>query len=332
MASVTDVLSKLESMNLLRTTKIVGNYMQIYCPFHSNGHEKKPSCGVLLSDEVRAGKKYSAGMTHCFTCHYAKPLPDMISDLLALHNIPKSGLDWLKENVPGFYGDKVDFDYLISPETFKSLTDKYMTTYITTKSKSTVEYVSEEELAGYRYTVPYMYERKLTDELIERYDVGFDPNWIPSGRKKPVPCITFPVRDKTGKCLFLCRRSIEGKIYAYPQGASKPLYGLYELPSVCRSVLVCESAINALTAISWGYNAVALLGTGNQLQVTQLKQLGVQEIVLCLDGDGAGRNATEKLKRALKSNCIVWNINMPDGKDVNDLTKEEFDLLYREKT
>lgn len=329
---VSAVLNKLEAMQLLRTCKRSGNYMQIYCPFHSDGKEKKASCGVLLIDEVRAGKKYKAGTFHCFSCGYVGDLPKAITDLLALHHISKSGLDWLKENIPDFSAYSDDFDRLISTDLIASLNDKYMTTYVKSLTSKPIEYVSEEELASYRYTVPYMYERKLTDDLIERFDIGFDPNWIPSGRKKPVPCITFPVRDKSGKCLFLCRRSIEGKIYAYPKGVSKPLYGIYELPAKCKSVLICESAINALTAISWGYNAVALLGTGNSLQVSQLKQLGVSEFVLCLDGDDAGKRGTEKLKRALKQVAIVWSITMPDGKDVNDCTKKEFDALYADKT
>lgn len=324
------VLDKLESSGLLRKSRKIGSYMQIYCPFHSDGQEHKPSCGVLLHDEVRAGKPYRAGTFHCFTCHYVKSLPDAISDILQNHSISRSGLDWLQENVPGFYSEAFDPDSLIPPETFGAVNDKYLVKYMSMKRESP-QYVSEEELASYRFTVPYMYERKLTDEIIERYDVGFDQNWIPPGRKNKVPCITFPVRDAHGRCLFLCRRSIKGKIYAYPKGVSKPLYGIYELPKHCTSVLVCESAINALTAVSWGYNAVALLGTGDSLQIRQLRQLGVSEIVLCLDGDDAGRNGTNKLYKALKTSTIVWRITMPDGKDVNDLTKEEFDELYRNK-
>jgi DNA primase len=47
-----------------------------------------------------------------------------------------------------------------------------------------------------------------------------------------------------------------------------------------------------------------------------------------MDGDEAGRKATEKLKKALKSVAMVWVIHMPDGKDLNDCTKEEFEQLY----
>ena len=193
------------------------------------------------------------------------------------------------------------------------------------------KYVSEEELASYRFTVPYMYERKLTDPIIEKYDVGFDGKFIPPGRKKPLPCVTFPVRDETGGTLFFCRRSIEGKFFNYPEGVEKPVYGLYELPSNCAEVIICESVFNALTCEVYGKHAVALLGTGNTRQIDQLKRLGVRNYVICLDNDPAGRKGTEKLKKALSKSGFVWVMTVPEGKDVNDLTYQEFMECYNTK-
>ena len=89
---ITDVLKVLESNGLIRINKRTGNYMQIYCPIHSDGNEKKPSCGVLLSDEMRNGKKYPAGLFHCFSCGFAKKLPDAISEILKNKSISMSGI------------------------------------------------------------------------------------------------------------------------------------------------------------------------------------------------------------------------------------------------
>ena len=269
-------------------------------------------------------------LTHnCFTCGWAKSLPDTITELLKKKNTSKSGLDWLKENIPDFDGEIGDFDYLIPPELSQNIQNKYAIDYINTQIlKQTGNYVSEQELASYRMTVPYMYQRGLTDEIIEKYDIGYDGKFIPEGRKKPLPCVTFPVKDLKGNTLFLCRRSIEGKFFHYPRSVEKSVYGIYELPADVKSVLVCESCFNALTAVKYGYPAVALLGTGTTNEITQLKRLGVQEFVLCLDGDEAGRKGAEKLKKALRSVALVWTIQMPPDKDVNDCTKEEFDALY----
>ena len=124
---------------------------------------------------------------------------------------------------------------------------------------------------------------------------------------------------------------MQGKFFHYPQGVEKSVYGIYELPKGVTSVVICESCFNALTALRYGYPAVALLGTGTAHEIDQLKRLGVQEFVLCLDGDEAGQRGMEKLKRALRSVAMIWTIKMPVDKDVNDCTQEEFDALYKTK-
>lgn len=331
MQDIENILHKLESFGLIRLNRPIGDWYSVYCPLPHNGHyEKKPSCGVLLHEQYKDGKRTPAGFFHCFSCSWAASMPDTITEILKTRGISKSGLDWLKENIPGFDGDVSEFDYLIPPDLSQAVINKYTLDYINSQIISeTKSYVSESELASYRMTVPYMYQRGLTDEIIEKYDIGYDANFIPPGRKKPMPCITFPVKDQQGNTLFLCRRSIEGKFFHYPQGVEKSVYGLYELPSGVRSVIICESCLNALRLVSFGYNAVALLGTGTSYEIDQLKQLGVQEFILCLDGDDAGQRGAAKLKKALSRVAIVWTVHMPPDKDANDCkTKEEFDQYY----
>lgn len=327
---VVSILEKLESYGFIRLHKISNDYYQIYCPFHNNGNERKPSCGVLLNEQRRNGQVYPQGWFHCFSCGYANPLPDALTDILKARSISKTGMDWLIENVEGFNGTS-DFEFLIPQDLIESVQTNYAIEYLQQQIQATQEFVSDEELAGYRFTVPYMYERKLTDEIIEKFDVGVDMNWIPPGRKRPVPCLTFPVRDVNGRTLFICRRSIEGKLYNYPTDVTKPVYGIDMIPKGCKSVIICESIINALTCWIYGYPAVALLGTGNAYQIQQLKELGAQEYVLCMDGDDAGHRANNKLRNTLNRVAFVWVVNIPDGKDVNDLTKDQFDELYFNK-
>lgn len=324
------VLSKLSELNLIRLHKKSGDWYQCYCPFHSDGNEKKPSFGILLVNQVKNGAKYPAGFSHCFSCGYANPLHKMVEDIVKQKSISSETAKWIEENIPELNGS-LDYDKLIDNSVTQSIISNFALSDIKDRMYAPTKYVSEEELASYRYIVPYMYERKLTDRIIEQFDVGFDKDWIPPGRKKPVPCITFPVRDAEGRTLFFCRRSVEGKLYNYPNGVTKPVYGLDQIPSDCKTLIICESIINALTLWTWGYVAVALMGTGNQYQLKQLKRLGVREFVLCMDGDEAGRKATNKLKNALKQVAIVSRIDMIEGKDVNDIDKETFDKLYEER-
>ena len=330
---VEKVVTTLAAHNLIRPSRITGDYYQIYCPIHAEGNERKPSCGILLHDVYRNGTLYAQGWVHCFSCGYTKMLPDALTEILQSKNISSSGLQWLQENVPGFKAEDAKESLLPDDVIIKMNDANYAAAQQLKKltQKDTTTYVSEEELQKYRYTVDYMYQRKLVDWVIEKYDVGFDGEFYLEGRKKPFACITFPVRDIQGRTLFFCRRSIEGKLYHYPKGVMKPVYGIYELPKDATSICVMESCINALTAVSWGYPSVALMGTGNSLQINQLKKLGVKELTLCLDGDAAGEKAMKRLKQQLSSVAIVWIVHMPEGKDVNDLTKEEFDALYADK-
>lgn len=330
---VEQVLHKLEELKLVRLHKQSGEWYQVYCPLPHNGHyENKPSCGVLLHEQYKGDKKYPAGFFHCFSCGLAKSMPDTITEVLKTKGISKSGFEWLKENVEGFEEDYEDFDYLIPQNLMNAINANYAVDYINSIiTQNTTNFISDQELATYRQIVPYMYERGLTNELIEKYDIGYDANFIPPGKNKPVPSVTFPVKDKNGNTLFLCRRSIKGKMFNYPQGVEKSLYGLYELPKNTKSVIICESCFNALTAIKYGYPAVALLGTGTAYEISQLQQLGVQEYVICLDPDEAGRRGANKLKKALSGVGLVWIVDMPDGKDLNDCTKEEFDKVYAER-
>lgn len=324
------IIQKLVELGWLRLGRITGNYQIVYCPFHNDGKEKKPSCGILLKEEFRGGQRYPAGFWHCFACSFAGTMQEAIAKLLEIHSVNSSAIQWLEENIPGFVAN-LDFEYLIPPNMMEAVQAKYTVNQIKESLNSKPTYISEEELASYRFVIPYMYERKLTDKVIEDYDIGYDANFIPPGRSKPVPCITFPVRDINGNTLFFCRRSVKGKYYNYPTGVTKPLFGIDRIPKNCRSLVICESCINSLTSIVYGRPAVALMGTGNSFQINQLRHLGIQEFVICTDGDEAGRKAAQKLKNALSDIAFVWTINMPDGKDLNDCSKEEYDELYDNK-
>lgn len=323
---VEKVLEVLASNNLIRLSRPLGRYYSIYCPFHNNGQERRPSCGVLLQDEVRNGRKYTAGMFHCFTCHYAKSLPEAISDLLKMHNISTSAIDWLKQNVPGFEIDVESFDYLIPRDVVQQINNNWALDYLRNlRPDSNPKYISEEELASYRYCVDYMYQRGLTDELIEKFDIGVDMNYQPQGWKRPVPSITFPVRDIRGNTLFIARRSIEGKFFFLPKDVEKPLYGVYELPNGCKQVLIVESCLNAITAVKYGVPSVALLGTGTPNQIESLRHLGVKEFILGLDPDDAGAKGSRILKRNLRDLAFVKSLEgIPEGKDINDLDYDSF--------
>lgn len=326
------VVEHLSDLGFFRARKVTGDWYTVYCPFHKNGNERKPSCGISLKTSVRNGVVRQAGHLNCFTCHASMSLKEAVERLKDGLDLSESDVEWIHRNVPGYDDGDNEYDSLVPQCVISSLASKFAVNYVRSMVHgSNQKYVPEEELETYRYTVPYMYDRGLTDEVIERYDIGFDGDYVPEGRKKPVPCITFPVRNRSGNCLFVFRRSVQGRYFNYPTGVQKPLYGLYELDKRCRTVYVCESAFNLMTLAVHGLQGVALFGTGNSLQIEQLKSLGAHSFILAMDPDEAGNKARQKLRKLLSSTAFVFDLKgFPNSKDLNDLTEDEFNSLYVE--
>lgn len=89
-----DLKLQLYGAGLLKEIKNTGSDLMCTCPFHANGKEHNPSCGVLLQQKVTKDKTYEAGTVHCYTCGYTADLPQFVADLLGLSS-PVEGFKWL---------------------------------------------------------------------------------------------------------------------------------------------------------------------------------------------------------------------------------------------
>lgn len=318
---LSDIITELQSqlsingVDLIRTTRDSGDDIMICCPYHN---ERRPSAGIRKSD----------GLFHCFACQETHALPEVISYCFGHTDdiLGKFGWNWLLKNFATV-----------------SIEDRKPIELNLTRGSKKIEeqtYVDEEELDSYRYIHPYMYKRRLTDEVIELFDIGYD---------KTSQCITFPVRDSNGNTLFIARRSVNTKFFNYPQGVEKPLYGLYELRQATQhqqyhmnmtekghmpglynifEVIVCESMIDALTCWVYGRYAVALNGLGNELQFKQLRELPCRKLILATDMDDAGKKARDRIKKNIQNKLIseyIWDVNV--AKDINDMEYEMFKNL-----
>lgn len=273
------------------------NNIMVSCPFHKDGQERHPSFGILTVED----KGRPPGTCHCFSCGYAGSLEDVVSRCFGYADNGVFGRSWLLKNFVTFDGEGAERKVVLDV----SRDD----------IEQKINFVSEEELSKYRFYHPYMFKRKLTKEIIELFDVGYD---------KERDCITFPVRDTKGRTLFVGTRSIKGKKYLYPSDAQKPVYGLYEIKNIPLSELwICEGQINALTCWVYGKPAVALMGTGTDYQYSQLSLIDCRKFILALDPDKAGYEGCIKLKKALKDK-MLYRAKIPFKKDINDLSREEF--------
>ena len=276
-----------------------GDNIQTSCPFHKNGQERKPSFGV--NGEI--------DRCHCFSCGWAGTIEEMISELYGYQDEGKFGKRWL---IKRFNTVEIETRPNIM-DGFNGRSNFNTNCISNTSSSNTTAFISDEELDKYRYIHPYMYSRGLTDEIIERFDIGYDRE-----RKE----ITFPVRDIEGRCVFVAGRSTERKFFRLPQGLNKPLYQGYRF--VDGSYKICyvtESFLNCLTC--WKYNkpAMAMIGTGNRKQYEILNKLPVREYILAFDPDEAGRKATERFRKNVHGK-IIKELVYPDNRDINDLQEE----------
>lgn len=288
------------------------NYM-VCCPFHKEGQERKPSMGILKSD----------GTCHCFACGWVGSISEMISNCFGYDDMGVFGSKWLIKNFLTLQvEERKDIELDVERKNSRNSNSISNSNYS--------GYIGDEELDKYRYTHPYWAKRGITDEyIIELFDLGYD---------KETDCITFPIRDIDGNCLFIARRSVRTKYFHYPNGVSKPLYGLYELNLKYKEcvehrlpfnyfpneVIVCESMLDALTCWQYGRYAVALNGLGNDLQFKQLKEMPCRHLILATDNDDAGMRARMNIAYNVNNKLITQYV-LPEGKkDINELTKDEF--------
>ena len=284
---------------LLSSIKDTPDNLMISCPYHKNGQESRPSAGIRKSD----------GQFHCFACGEVHTLQEVISYCFGHTNdmIGAFGWNWLLKNfLTVEVADRKDISL--------SFERRYL-------GKPMVDYISETELDSYRYFHPYMYKRKLTDEVIEMFDIGYD---------KKTDCITFPVRDISGGTLFIARRSVKTKYFNYPSGVEKPIYGIYEINEYAKDadeIIICESMLDALYFWTIGKYAVALNGLGDDKQFLQLRNMPCRKFILCTDSDYYGMKARDTIRKALY-NKVVKQYILPEGrKDANDCTLDELKNL-----
>ena len=279
--------------------KYLRSHWKINNIVETNQYEDVYCCTTSTNSFVLFGNILTHNCHACKECH---SLPDVIT--YCLH---ENGWNWLRKNFASVKVEDRKVDIVPKKEEKKENTK--------------TQYIPYEELNKYRYIHNYILNRGISKEILIKFDVGFDPE---------SECITFPIKDIHGNILFIAKRSVNTKWYHYPMGVDKPLYGIYELNKFypnTKSVIICESMINCLTCWTYGQPALALNGTGSYNQIRQLSKLPYREYILGLDPDNAGRMGSEKIINNLKTKKLLKQLVIPEGKDINDLTKKEFEAL-----
>ena len=114
------------------------DWLRVQCPYHKGGQESNASAGFSKTD----------GFFNCFTCKEKHSLTRVISDILGVN-----GKIWLLDNFDG-----------------TATEDRFVNDFSLPKRENEEKkYFSEDVLKQYNKKHPYMYKRKLTDEVIDKY-------------------------------------------------------------------------------------------------------------------------------------------------------------------
>ncbi len=189
----------------------------------------------------------------------------------------------------------------------------------------------------------YLEERCIDHK---RLDIGYNP-YRNAGFNYLKGCVTFPLRDGSGRVHSLYGRSVRANARArhFYTADRRGLYPGYPDKGTERLILT-ESVIDAATLLSLpgtieGYGVLALYGTNGLTpeHVHGMRQMAdPRELILFLDGDAAGKAAVRKHGNFLTATfpgTAVSVVDTPENEDINSMAQghepEVFERLLRER-
>ena len=261
-------------------TKILRNDIMIVCPFHP---DTDPSCSVHIS-----GHKFPIGTFNCWSCETSGSW-GKLADKLGLDH----GEYHHPENPFGSRLRAMERKEKEEMELRRDLFNDHMPLGCSPWEFGDWRKISEEylvELGAQRY-----------------YDDR-------SGCFR----IVFPVKNSIGVVIgSQTRRLDDGTEWRWINSTGrwirKALYPLTALPMNVKTVAIVEGAYDAIRLNHIGIPALSIMGTQNwdPGKMSILDALGVKNIVICMDGDAAGRGAETTIFAATENKFNRKRFRLP---------------------
>lgn len=266
-----------------------GNELIVLCPFHD---DTQPSMYV----------NKTSGLWICHACGL-RGNGELLSQKLL--------------GVPMEQSSKVDMDDV--RETLHRLEER------TQEEKPLVHY-KDSWLKLFAFDTGFWRERGFSDEIVERFYLGFDPFHNEA---------TIPYRDEFGNIIGYIGRKLErgaSPKYVNPKDVdcSHYLFGAWLLKDEEEVVLV-EGALDAIALWDVGVPALAFLGSSlKERQAVLLRKLGIRSVVIWADNDKDGLRGVRRTTSLLDGFTVnvvdvvhkLGKGHFPDFKDAGDCPKE----------
>jgi DNA primase len=173
---------------------------------------------------------------------------------------------------------------------------------------------------------PYLTARGVTLEIASHFGVGFF-----SGRGSMSGRLVIPIHNHRGELVGYAGRAIDNTEpkYKFPSGFHKSeLWNLHRVLALTpkpKRVIVVEGFFDAMKIHNAGYpHVVAIMGSALSDTQHDLLVSHFKGIVVMLDGDEAGKRATDDIALRLAPHAFVRVIHVPDGKQPDQLSADEF--------
>jgi DNA primase len=185
-------------------------------------------------------------------------------------------------------------------------------------------------LTGVNHTHPYLAQRGVDRAAAVEFGIGFYSRpGLMSGR------VVIPIHNEHGQVVAYAARAVDGRMpkYKLPGGFHKSLelYNLHRaMATGSPTVIVVEGYFGCVRVHQAGLPwVVALMGSSLSLEQEKVLVERFEQVILMLDGDDAGRVATQTIRAKLRQKCDVLTAAVSGGAQPDQLSPGEIrELLF----
>ena len=177
---------------------------------------------------------------------------------------------------------------------------------------------------------PYIRKRGIKEGTAEHFEIGFF-----YGKGSMTERLVIPIHNEKGELIAYAGRAVDDEVepkYKVPAGFRKSLvlFNLHRAKNSNDRVVLVEGFFDVMKVHQAGFPfVVSLMGSVLSEHQERLLVENFDSVILLLDGDEAGRSATSEIALRLVRKVFVQVIEMPEGKQPDQLSSEELQKFLK---